>query len=200
MKSFSGEGTLRDTSLPVSLTLWDALVHCPPPQFTSPNWRFTVVPFHLERENTCLDNALSGPVSQDIAIVYRCDTPISRDAFSGRLTAPPKWCDTLILVLSFTQAHLCDTPFCNISHDNCTIPPPPPEKQAPRSFAILLLQVTHDMKNIAAGPLSFRQYRFEKVLGFRILGWVGLGGLFLKVLFFLWCIRYPVFIASIHPL
>ena len=26
------------------------------------------------------------------------------------------------LVLSFTQAHLCDTPFCNISRDNCAIP------------------------------------------------------------------------------
>ena len=25
-------------------------------------------------------------------------------------------------VLSFTQAHLCDTPFCNISRDNCAIP------------------------------------------------------------------------------
>ena len=26
------------------------------------------------------------------------------------------------LVLSFTQAHLCDTPFCNVSRDNCAIP------------------------------------------------------------------------------
>ena len=26
------------------------------------------------------------------------------------------------LVLSFTQAHLCDTPFFNISRDNCAIP------------------------------------------------------------------------------
>ena len=25
------------------------------------------------------------------------------------------------LVLSFTQAHLCDTPFCNVSRDNCAI-------------------------------------------------------------------------------
>ena len=28
------------------------------------------------------------------------------------------------LLLSFTQAHLCDTPFCNVSSDNCAIPPP----------------------------------------------------------------------------
>ena len=27
-----------------------------------------------------------------------------------------------LLVLSFTQAHQCDTPFCNISRDNCAIP------------------------------------------------------------------------------
>ena len=26
-------------------------------------------------------------------------------------------------MLSFTQAHLCDTPFCNMSRDNCAIPP-----------------------------------------------------------------------------
>ena len=34
----------------------------------------------------------------------------------------PKGCDTPPLVLSFTHAHLCDTPFCNISRDNCAIP------------------------------------------------------------------------------
>ena len=26
------------------------------------------------------------------------------------------------LVLTFTQAHLCDTPFCNVSHDSCAKP------------------------------------------------------------------------------
>ena len=26
------------------------------------------------------------------------------------------------LALSFTQAHLCDTPFCNVSRDSCSIP------------------------------------------------------------------------------
>ena len=29
---------------------------------------------------------------------------------------------SLPLVLNFTQTHLCDTPFCNISRDNCAIP------------------------------------------------------------------------------
>ena len=37
-------------------------------------------------------------------------------AFCGHFVAFPPW------VLSFTQAHLCDTPFCNISRDICAIP------------------------------------------------------------------------------
>ena len=53
-------------------------------------------------------------------------------------------------ILSFTQAHLCDTPFCYISGDNSSIPP---QKQARNNFAILSLQVSRDMKSIAAGPL-----------------------------------------------
>ena len=32
-------------------------------------------------------------------------------------------CDTPPLVLSFTHAHLCDTPFCYISREKCAIPP-----------------------------------------------------------------------------
>ena len=59
------------------------------------------------------------------------------------------------LVLSFTQAHLCDTPFCNVSRDNCAIPQ---KKQARKSFAILSLQVSRDMKSIAAGPLWLGSY------------------------------------------
>ena len=40
----------------------------------------------------------------------------------GRLSTPPKWCDYTPLVLSFTQAHLCYTPFYNVSCDKCAIP------------------------------------------------------------------------------
>ena len=54
-------------------------------------------------------------------------------------------------VLSFTQAHPCDTPLCNVSRDTCAIPP---KKQAPTSFEILSLQASRDVKGIAAGPLS----------------------------------------------
>ena len=46
------------------------------------------------------------------------------------------------LVLSFTQAHLCDAPLCNVSHDNCAIPH--------KNELEILLQ------GIAAGPLSLR--------------------------------------------
>ena len=48
---------------------------------------------------------------------YRCDTPYRAILCS----TPPKWCDAPPLVLSFTQGHLCDTPFCNVSRDNCAI-------------------------------------------------------------------------------
>ena len=63
---------------------------------------------------------------------------------------PPKWCDTPPWYLVLAQAHLCDTPSCNVSRDNCAIPH---KKQARKGFAILSLQVSRDMKSIAAGPL-----------------------------------------------
>ena len=95
---------------------------------------------------SCLDTSgrivsgLSGPISRDTAILSLRE-----------VGTPPKWCDTPPLVLSFTQAHLCDTPFCNISRDNCAIST---YKQARNNFAIVSLQVSCDMKSIAIGPLS----------------------------------------------
>ena len=56
------------------------------------------------------------------------------------------------LALSFTQAHLCDTPFCYVSRDICAIPHK--KTSTKKVFAILSLQVSRDMKSIAAGPLS----------------------------------------------
>ena len=64
---------------------------------------------------------LSGPISRDTAILS-LRYPISRDTFSGRL-ALPKMVRYPPLVLNFTQTHLCDTPVCNVSRDNCAIPP-----------------------------------------------------------------------------
>ena len=52
---------------------------------------------------------------------YRCDTPYRAilfkegEHFPNRVRYPP-------LALSFTQAQQCDTPFCNISRDNCAMP------------------------------------------------------------------------------
>ena len=82
---------------------------------------------------------------------YRCDTSYRAILFR-EVGAPPKWCDTPPLLLSFTQAHLCDTLFCNISRDNCAMP----QKQARKSFAILSLLASRDMKSIATGPLRWR--------------------------------------------
>ena len=85
---------------------------------------------------------------------YRCDTPYRAILFQGGLHSP-KMVRYPPLVLSFTEAHLCDTPFCNVSRENCAIPH---KKQARKSFAILSLQVSRDMKSIATGPLSFHTF------------------------------------------
>ena len=90
-----------------------------------------------------------------ILLYYRCDTPYRAILFKGGWHSP-KMVRYPPLVLSFTKAYLRDTLFCNISRDNCAIPPPPKKKQARKSFAILSLQVSRDMKSIVAGPLSWR--------------------------------------------
>ena len=87
---------------------------------------------------------------------YRCDTPYRAILFKGGGHSPkmvryppPSY------LASFTQAHLCDTPFCNVSRDSYAIPHKK-QKKTRKSFAILSLQVSRDMKSIAAGPLSVR--------------------------------------------
>ena len=52
---------------------------------------------------------------------YRCNTPYRAILFQGGQRSP-KMVRYPPLVLSFTHAHLCDTPFCNISRDKCAIP------------------------------------------------------------------------------
>ena len=49
------------------------------------------------------------------------NTPFRAILF-GEVSTPPKGCDTPPLALSFTQAHLCDTPFCNVSRNSCAMP------------------------------------------------------------------------------
>ena len=55
---------------------------------------------------------------------YRCDTAY-RAILSKGSQQSPKMVRYPPLVLGFAQAHLCDTcdtPFCNVSRDNCAIP------------------------------------------------------------------------------
>ena len=83
------------------------------PQFwKSCNLRFAILP---------AKGGLSGAIRHDIArLSLRC--PISRNTFSGRLAAPQNVAITPALVLSSTQALLCDIPCYNIWRDNCAIP------------------------------------------------------------------------------
>ena len=78
---------------------------------------------------------------------YRCDTPYHATLFKGgwhspkMVRDPPPW----HLV---SHRHICAIP------DFATYRGP--GKQARNSFAILSLQVSPDMKSIAAGPLSLK--------------------------------------------
>ena len=95
---------------------------------------------------------------------YRCD-PLYRAMLFKGAQHSPKIVRYPPLVLNFTQAHLCDTPFCNVSRDNCAIPHKNKHERVLRYYP---LQVSRDMKSIAAGPLVFppppsARYRDPKV-------------------------------------
>ena len=62
----------------------------------------------------------SGPIPRDTAILS-LRYPISRDTFKGGWRSPKMVRYPAPLALSFTKTHPCDTPFCNISRDNCAI-------------------------------------------------------------------------------
>ena len=64
-------------------------------------------------------SGLSGPY-RAILRYYRW-IPYRAILFKDASTRP-KMVGYPLLALSFTQAHLCDTPFCNVSRDNCAIP------------------------------------------------------------------------------
>ena len=98
-------------------------------------------------QNVCVSCQLSVPISRDIAILSLW-YPVLRDYLKGGQQSP-KIVGYPPLALSFTQAHLYDTPFCNISRDKSAIA----QKTSTNNFAILSLQVSRDMKSIAAGPL-----------------------------------------------
>ena len=62
------------------------------------------------------------------------------------------------LLLSLAQAHLCDTPLCHISRENCAIPHKNKHERVLRYYP---LQVSRDMKSIAAGPFSYIQQKSQ---------------------------------------
>ena len=68
------------------------------------------------------------------AILWRSLHHIVR-YFFREFSTPPNWRNPPPPppppILNFTQAHVCDTPFCNISQDNCAISP---LKQARNGF------------------------------------------------------------------
>ena len=60
-------------------------------------------------------------ISHDLAILS-LRYPISRDVFLKRVQRSPRMVRYPPLVLSFTQAHLCDAPCCKASSDSCAVP------------------------------------------------------------------------------
>ena len=113
-------------------------------EFSSPNSRNSIPPVPYEWPHIARD----------------CDTiaaipHIARCSFR-EVSSSPKWCDTPPLVLSSThcQAHLCDTPFCNISRDNCATPH---KKTRTKEFC----------DTIATGIARYEKYRCwaSKLLG-----------------------------------
>ena len=93
-----------------------------------------------------------GSKSTPGALPYRCDTPYRAILFQGGKHSP-KWCDTPLGAIPFTQANRCDTP--SFATYRAIIVRYPIQKQARKSFSILSLQASQNyMKSIAIGPLS----------------------------------------------
>ena len=80
---------------------------------------------------------------------YRCDTPYRTIPFQGGLHSP-KMVRYPPLVLSLTQAHLCDTPFCYILRDNCAIP--------------------HEKKKKHKNILRYYRYKYRAIWKVSLLG------------------------------
>ena len=97
---------------------------------------------------------LSGPILRDLSILS-LRYPISRDTFQGRSALPrisailPPW-------HFVSRRHICAIPhFATYRAISVRYP----IKQTWNSFAIVSLQVSRDIKSIAAGPLSCLQWK-----------------------------------------
>ena len=88
-------------------------------------------------------------------IARYCDTiaaiPHIVRYFFREVNSSPKWCDTPPCYL-VSHRHICAIP--PFATYRAIIVRYPPQKQAQKSFAILSLEVSRDMKTIAAGPPS----------------------------------------------
>ena len=77
-------------------------------------------------------------ISREIAILS-LQYPILSDTLPGRLGLP-QMVRYPPLALSFREAHLCDTPSCNISHDNCAIPHKNKQEKLCNTIATIIAQ------------------------------------------------------------
>ena len=98
---------------------------------------------------------LVGPISRDIAIVS-LRYPLSRHPSN-----PPTGCDTPppLGVFFCTDISVRYPILQHIARYSCDTP----GKQARKSFAILSLKLSRDMKSIAAGPLSVTSHRCKRL-------------------------------------
>ena len=97
---------------------------------------------------------LSGPISRDIAVVsLRC--PLSRDTFSAIPAIPQQGAIPPLAAFFYTDISVRYPILQHIARYLCDTP----RKQARKSFAILSLKVSRNMKSIAAGPLRWALFQ-----------------------------------------
>ena len=92
---------------------------------------------------------LSGPILRDIAIVS-LRYPLSRDTFLAMPAIPQQGAIPPLGAFLYTDISLRYPILQRIARYLCETP----GKQARKSFAMLSLKASRDMKSIAAGPLS----------------------------------------------
>ena len=100
---------------------------------------------------SCDSDTLVAPY-RAILRYYRCDTPY-RAILLKRVSTPTKWCDTPLGASLHTGTSVRSPILQAYRAIDGAIPP---QKQVRKSFAILSLQVSRDMKSIATGPPSNR--------------------------------------------
>ena len=111
-------------------------------------YRFPNPSMHKSPPKTRMRSMLSGPISRAFAIVS-LQYPLSRGTFSAIPATPQQGAIPALGALFYTDISVRYPILQRIARYLCDTP----GKQAPKSFAILSLKVSRDMKSIAAGPL-----------------------------------------------